>query len=89
VSGGFDPPGSVHTSRLPSAGELPSGFSVRFFPADAPRAPDFSKGPTSPVFLARAGSVRFVVELVLGDDEQYWRAPFVDRVQLDYEQMPR
>jgi hypothetical protein len=29
--------------------------------------------------------VRFVVELVVGDEDD-WQAPYLDRVQLEYEQ---
>ena len=83
-SGGFDPP----RRPQPAIGKTPSSFSVHYLQADAPQAPDFSKGPTSPVFLPQPGAVRFVIELVVGDEKD-WQAPFVDRVQLEFEQSPR
>lgn len=81
--GGFVPPSSALPP--PKPGRTPSSFSVHYFPADAPQMPDFSKAPTSPAFLPQPGPVRFVVELVIGD-EKVWQAPFLDRVQLEYEQ---
>ncbi len=78
--GGLEPREVGHTGS-----KTPSSFSVHYFPADAPQMPDFSKAPTSPAFLPQAGPVRFVVELVVGDEKD-WQAPFLDRVQLDYEQ---
>ena len=82
--------GGLEPSKIGSttSGKTPSSFSVHYFPADSPQVPDFSKGPTSPVFLPQPGPVRFVVELVIGDDH-YWQTPFLDRVQLDFDPMPR
>jgi len=87
-SGGFEPLNSFqHVENVKSDRTL-SSFSVHYFPADAPQVPDFSTGPTSPVFLQQPDSVRFVVELVVGNCP-YWEAPFVDRVQLEFEQAPQ
>ncbi|MBK7643522.1 MAG: hypothetical protein IPJ19_10835 [Planctomycetes bacterium] len=85
-SGGFEPP--VDARRPVSSDHTSSSYTVRYFPADAPQAPDFSKGVTNPAFLPQPGAVRFVVELVVGDDKDFL-APYVDRVQLSYEQPPR
>jgi len=82
-SGGLEPPSS--SLRQPSNGRTPSSFSVHYFPADSPQMPDFSKAPTSPAFLPQPVPVRFVVELVVGNEE-HWQAPYLDRVQLEYEQ---
>jgi hypothetical protein len=79
ASGGLEP-----ARGRPETGRTPSSFSVHYFSADAPQLPDFSKAPTNPAFLPQPGPVRFVVELVVGD-EQEWQAPFVDRVQLEFE----
>jgi hypothetical protein len=84
ATGGFLPSGKPP----PGSERTPSSFSVHYFPADSPQTPEFSRAPTSPVFLTQPGAVRFVVELVLGD-QPLWRAPYVDRVQLDFEQAPR
>jgi hypothetical protein len=67
------------------SGKTPSSFSVHYFPADSAQMPEFSKAPTSPAFLPQPGPVRFVVELVVGDEDD-WQAPYLDRVQLEYEQ---
>jgi hypothetical protein len=80
ASGGLEP-----TDSRPAAEHTPSSWSVRYFCADDPQVPDFSKGYTSPVFLERPGAVRFVVELVVGDAPDSWQTPFVDRVQLSFE----
>jgi hypothetical protein len=86
--GGLEPPSSSFRPSHPASESTASSWSVRYFPADAPHAPDFSKGATSPVQLPQPGSVRFVVELVLGDKAD-WQAPYVDRVQLAFERAPR
>jgi hypothetical protein len=81
--GGFEPPSSA--LRPLRASRTPSSFSVHYFPADSAQMPEFSKAPTSPAFLPQPGPVRFVVELVVGDEDD-WQAPYLDRVQLEYEQ---
>jgi len=64
---------------------MTSSFSVHYFPADSAQVPDVSMAPTSPAFLPQPGPVRFVVELIVGDEDD-WQTPFLDRVQLEYEQ---
>jgi len=87
-SGGFEPSSAKRHDDNTKSQKTLSSFSVHYFPADAPQAPDFSTGPTSPVFLPQPGSVRFVIELVVGNCP-LWEVPFVDRVQLEFEQAPQ
>lgn len=81
LSGGFD-------SSAPGNERGTSTWSVRFFRADEPRVPEFSRASASLLLPEGPGALRFVVELVVGVGKD-WQTPYVDRVQLSFERAPR